>query len=178
MSQIFKVLLYSDGSRQSFSAAVYTAALLKKIPNMYLSIVEVQERDESHAVSDVNWRDYWFINSASEWKRIVIDDADQVVKKHSEKILHETEKIFLENEKNINYQIIYSNPSISETVEALVSYAALRSFRLIIMGTRGLTSMQGLILGCLAHNLLNKSSIPVLLVKKLPQEFIDSFCLK
>ena len=43
------------------------------------------------------------------------------------------------------------------------------------MGTRGLSSLKGLIFGGLAHKVLNKSAIPVLLIKKLPQEFIDSF---
>ncbi|OLN27704.1 hypothetical protein DSOL_4423 [Desulfosporosinus metallidurans] len=46
------------------------------------------------------------------------------------------------------------------------------------MGTRGLTTLKGLIFGCLAHNVLNRSPIPVLLVKKLPQEFIDNYCLE
>lgn len=44
------------------------------------------------------------------------------------------------------------------------------------MGTRGLTSLKGLIKSSLAHSVLNKSDIPVLLIKELPQEFIDRYC--
>ena len=39
----FNVVLFSDGSHQAFSAAVYTATLLKKIPNMHLTIMQLQE---------------------------------------------------------------------------------------------------------------------------------------
>lgn len=174
----FKVLLYSDGSHQAFSAAVYTATLLKKMPNMHVTVIQVQESDEGSINPEVNWRDNWPISPTSDWKKRVIDDADQATKDLYEKILSQTKGIFKERERDVSYQIIYCNPSISETVETLIEYATQRSFNLIVMGTRGLTALKGLIFGCMAHNLLNRSPIPVLLVKKLPQEFIDTYCYK
>ena len=51
----FKVLLYSDGSHQAFSAAVYTATLLKKIPNMSLTILQVQESDDHSIEAEYSW---------------------------------------------------------------------------------------------------------------------------
>ncbi|WP_407309166.1 universal stress protein [Desulfosporosinus sp. SB140] len=174
--KLFKVLLYSDGSHQAFSAAVYTATLLNKMPNMHLTVVQVQESDEGAVNPEINWAENWPISPTSEWKKRVVDQSDQATKSQYEKILSRTKDIFTEREENISFQVIYCNPSISETVEALIDYATQRSFKLIIMGTRGLTTLKGLIFGCLAHNLLNRSPIPVLLVKKLPQEFIESYC--
>ncbi|MDQ7092397.1 universal stress protein [Desulfosporosinus sp. PR] len=172
----FKVLLYSDGSQQAFSAAVYTAILLNKMPTMHLTVVQVQESDTDTLNPEINGSDNWPINLASEWKKRVSDEADQATKSQYEQILSQTKGFFKKREEDISFQVIYCNPSISETVEALIDYATQRSFELIIMGTRGLTTLKGLIFGCLAHNLLNKSPIPVLLVKKLPQEFIDNHC--
>ena len=44
----FKVLLYSDGSHQAFSAAVYTATLFKNIPSMNLTVLHIQGNAEGN----------------------------------------------------------------------------------------------------------------------------------
>jgi nucleotide-binding universal stress UspA family protein len=170
----FRVLLYSDGSHQAFSAAVYTATLLKKMPNMHLTVIQVQESSEV-SIDPKAW-DNWLISS--DWKKRILDDSDQVKKDQYERILAQTNAIFKAHEKDISFQIIYSNPSISETIDAIIDYASQSSAKLIIMGTRGLTALKGLIFGCMAHNLLNRSPVPVLLVKKLPDDFITSYCYK
>ncbi|ODA38968.1 universal stress protein [Desulfosporosinus sp. BG] len=172
----FNVLLYSDGSHQAFSAAVYTATLLKNMPNMRLTVVQVQERDEGSEGTEYNWIDTWPVSPTSEWIKRVTDESDLTTKNHYHEILTKTNEIFQERGTDVSHHVLYSNPSITDTVDALLDYATKRSFRLIIMGTRGLTTLKGLVFGCLAHNVLNRSPIPVLLVKKLPQEFIDSYC--
>ena len=173
----FNVLLYSDGSQQAFSAAVYTATLLKNMPNMHLTIVQVQEQDEGSIGTEYNWIDTWPVSPTSDWMKRVTDESDSATKRHYHEILTKTNQIFKERGLDVSHHVIYCNPSISDTVEALLEYATKKSFRLIIMGTRGLTTLKGLVFGCLAHNLLNRSPIPVLLVKKLPQDFIDTYCL-
>jgi len=172
----FNVLLYSDGSQQSFSAAVYTATLLKNMPNMQLTIVQVQERDEGSMGAEYIWKDTWPVSPTEEWMKLVIDESDSVVKNQYNKIINKTNEIFTKKGLDISYQVIYCNPSITETVDALLEYATKKQFMLIVMGTRGLTTLKGLIFGCLAHSVLNKATIPVLLIKKLSQEFIDNYC--
>ena len=174
----FNVLLYSDGSHQAFSAAVYTATLLKNMPNMRLTVVQVQERDEGSMGTEYNWIDTWPVSPTSEWMKRVTDESDSDTTNHYHQILTKTNEIFKGRGLDVSHHVIYSNPSISDTVEALINYATKKSFRLIVMGTRGLTTLKGLVFGCLAHNVLNRSPIPVLLVKKLPQDFIDSYCSK
>lgn len=171
----FNVLLYSDGSQQSFSAAVYTATLFMNMPNMHLTVVEVQQSDEDSLGPDYNWKDTWPVNRDAHWMKDLIE-SDDITKNQVNKILIKTNEIFKLNDLNINHQVIYCNPSIMDTADALVEYATKKRFKLCIMGTRGLTSLKGLIHGSLAHSVLNKSTIPVLLIKKLSQEFIDGYC--
>jgi len=172
---VFNVLLYSDGSQQAFSAAVYAANLLKNMPNMHLTIVQVQEKDEGSTGTEYSWIDTWPVSPTTEWMKRVIE-SDTNVRSMYNDILTTTNNVFTERPKNVNHHVIYSNPSITDTVDALLEYAEKKQFKLIIMGTRGLTTLKGLIFGCLAHNVLNRSPIPVLLIKKLPQDFIDSYC--
>ncbi|MDP4126136.1 MAG: universal stress protein [Bacillota bacterium] len=174
----FNVLLYSDGSHQAFSAAVYAADLLKNMPNMHLTIVQVQESDVVSPNDKYRWIDTWPVHPTAGWMEQIINETDTDNKKQYLEILSKTNKVFTDRAKSVGHHIIYSNPSISDTVDALIDYATVNSFKLIIMGTRGLTTLKGLIFGCLAHNVLNRSPIPVLLVKKLPQEFIDTYCLE
>jgi len=173
----FNVLLYSDGSQQSFSAAVYTATLFKNMPNMHLTVVQVQETNEGSNGADYNWKDTWPVSPTADWMKLVIDQSDNVVKNQYNEILNKTNEIFTQRGLDLSHHVIYSNPSITDTVDTLLEYATKKQFKLIIMGTRGLTTLKGLIFGCLAHSVLNRSPIPVLLVKKLPQDFIDSYCL-
>jgi len=172
----FNVLLYSDGSQQAFSAAIYTANLLKSMPNMHLTVVQVQESGDGMAGTEYSWIETWPASPTAEWLKRIIDGNDSSAKDLYSEILSITDRIFIERAKDVSHHVIYCNPSISDTVEALLDYATNNSFKLIVMGTRGLTTLKGLIFGCLAHNVLNTSPIPVLLVKKLPQDFIDSYC--
>jgi nucleotide-binding universal stress UspA family protein len=174
----FDVLLYSDGSHQAFSAAVYTAVLLEKITNMHLTVVQVKESDEGVEGDEYNWIDTWPVSPTSEWMKRVLNDSDAETQNKYHEILNKTNEIFAKHSQAVSHHTLYSNPSISDTVDSLLNYAQSNSIKLIIMGTRGLTTLKGLIFGCLAHNVLNRSPIPVLLVKKLPQEFIDSYYLK
>jgi len=198
----FNVLLYSDGSHQALSAAVYTAILLEKIPNMYLTILQVQESDEGSkgteynwlelrpkykkyewgcsTDTEYNWLDYWPVSPQSGWMNGVLDESGDN-KIQYDKILFKTNEIFSKRKLRVKYQVICSNTSISETmsisdtVDTIINYATKNYFEMIIIGTRGLSTLKGLIVGSLAHTVLNKSPLPVLLIKKLPQDHIDSY---
>ena len=165
----FKVLLYFDGSQHSFSAAVYTANLWKSIPTMRLTVLHVEED-----LTDI--KPTWPTNPKSDWVKYLMVENDPGKKKQYTKIHDKIKEIFSEKGYEVNQKAVYSDTSIPDTVEAIHEYATLNKFKLIIMGTRGPSSLKGLVYGSLAHSLLNKSDIPVLLIKKLPQQFIDYFC--
>ena len=170
-----KVLLYSDGSHHSFSAAVYTANLLKSIPKIHLTVLQVQEKFEGSMDGDYILMDTRPSDPRLDWVKRLMNEDDSDKKMRYSQILAKTEEIFTVRGHNVNEQVIYSKLNITDLAKAIISYAVNNNFELIIMGTRGLTSLKGLIYGSLAHTVLNKSTIPVLLIKKLPQNFIDSY---
>ena len=171
-----KVLLYSDGTQHSFSAAVYAANLFYSIPNMHLTVLHVQEGVNGFSEENQNLMEPRLPNPNSDWVKHLMGEADSDKIRQYSEIIVKTNEIFSERGHKVDQQIIYSNSSIPDTVKAILSYASKNAFGLIIMGTRGLTSLNGLIHGSLAHGVLSKSTIPVLLIKKLPQEFIDRYC--
>ena len=175
-SNVLKVLLYADGTQHSFSAAVYAANLFYSIPNMHLTVLNVQERVNGSGKENQNSMDPWSPNPNLDWVKHLMGEADSDKKWQYSEIIAKTNEIFSERGYAVKQQVIYSNPSIPDTVKAILSYASENGFGLIIMGTRGLTSLKGLMHGSLAHTMLSKSTIPVLLIKKLPQEFIDRYC--
>lgn len=182
----FNVLLYFDDSQQAFNAAVHTATLLKHMPNMHLTVVQAQEGCEDSKITEYSWLDTkdlvnwalarsnakgeynWPISSNSDWLKRVSDGSNLFVKNKYHEILSETNEVFSERAADVSHVVIYCNPGISDTVEALYDYAAKNGYNLIIMGTRGFTTLKVLLFGCL----VNSSPIPMTLVKKLPQGFI------
>lgn len=173
---VLKVLLYCDGTEHSFSAAVYAANLFYSIPNMQLTVLHVQEGVKG-TIEEADMMETRPTNPDLDWVKHLMGEADSdKIKRYSE-ILAKTKEIFLERGHKVNQQVIYSNPNSLDIVKEILNYASKNAFGLIIMGTRGLTSLKGLIHGSLAHNIISKSTIPVLLIKKLPQEFIDFYCL-
>ncbi|MCO1600527.1 universal stress protein [Desulfosporosinus nitroreducens] len=171
-----KVLLYFDGSEHSLSAAVYTANLFNRIPNMHLTIVHAQENIQGSKLENSNLREIWSTDLILDWEKTLLDKVEFKHKSQYSKIIAKTHEIFFEAGQNVNQQVIFANSNIPDTVEAIINFATKKEFELIIMGTRGPSSLKGLVYGSLAHSVLNKSDIPVLLIKKLPQEFVDRFC--
>ncbi|SPF46527.1 Universal stress family protein [Candidatus Desulfosporosinus infrequens] len=175
-SNMLKVLLYSDGTQHSFSAAVYAANLFYSVPNMHLIVLHVQEAVLGSREEDQTLMEPSLTNPNLDWVQHLMGGVDSTKIRQYSEIIAKTNEIFSERGHTVNQQVVYSNSGISDTVQAILDYATKNAFDLIIMGTRGLTSLKGLIHGSLAHSVLNKSTIPVLLIKKLPQEFIDRYC--
>ncbi|MDQ7092396.1 universal stress protein [Desulfosporosinus sp. PR] len=177
----FKVLLYSDGSQQAFSAAVYTATLLENMPDMHLTVLRILENNQASSIEQHSWTDSWPISPTAEWMKHVLSDSDGKTETEYHRILNKTNGIFFNQGYHVVFQELYAKKNkedasdTSHLEDVILDYAKENSFDLIIIGTRGLSTLKGLIFGSLAHNLLNKSIIPVMLIKKLPQKFIDSY---
>ena len=171
----FNVLLYVSGSEHSFSAAVYAATLLNHLPNIQLTVVQVQDSiDGTMGSDDYNWLDIWPVTPNAAWMKKILSEADHETQKEYQGILLRTNEIFSQKGLNVKHEILVANNNIIDVAETIIDYAAKNSIKMIIMGTRGLTDIKGLVLGSFAHTMLNRSPIPVLLIKKLPQEFINN----
>lgn len=114
---MFKVLLYSDGSQQSFTAAVYTGILMKNMPNINLTIVQIKESDgDSIGIeyswkelrpkfkrhywgcsvdSDYCWKDSYPLTPDQDWKKRVFENYELETYEYRQ-ILSKTNDIFSE----------------------------------------------------------------------------------
>lgn len=172
----FNVLLYVDGSQYSFSASVYAATLLKHISKMNITVAQFQESIEDEVItSKYDLMDIWPISPNSVWMQQIIKEADNATKKQYQDILTRTNEIFSQRSHCVKHEVLIANNNVVDTAEALIEYAEKNHFDLIIIGTRGFSEVKGLIFGSFAHTVLNRASMPVQLIKKLPQEYIDNY---
>lgn len=172
---MFNVLLYADETSTAFFAKVYAAILLMNMPNMHLTVVRLKESNDGSMETENNWIDSSPTSPNSDWMRESMGSSDSSAKVRYDKILVKTNEIFSKMAVEVSHHVIYCNPNIPDAVEALVEYATKKSILLIIIGTQGTITVKGLIFGSLAHSLQNRSLIPVLLVKKLPQDFLNGY---
>lgn len=147
----FNVLLYLDETEHAFYASVYAAILMINMPNMYLTVVQLKETKYCSIGTRTNWPKSWPISSDTE---CFLD-------------------VFSIREIDVNYRVLYCNPNIPDTVDAILDYASRNSIELIIIGEQ--RTLKDLILGSLGHTLQKMSPIPVLEVNKLPKDYLDSY---
>ena len=150
------MLLYLDESQSASSAVIYSAILMLNMPNMYLTVVKLKERYDGSKETEKSWINTWLINPILDMRHNVMD-------------------VFSIRAVDVRYQVLYCNPNIPDTVDALLDYARKQSVELIVMGTGEFKTLKSLIFGSLANTLQYRSQIPVLFVKDLPQEFIESY---
>ena len=199
----FKVLLYSDDSQQALSAAVYAATLLKQMPNMHLTIVKIKESNEGLMGTEYSWKelrtkhkryywgcaqgpelswiDHWPVGPRTGWLNYGSNESDLENNNQHDVVLRKTKNIFLKRGLNVKYQTLCSNTSISDTsdtADLILDYATRNSFGLIIMGEQEPSTLSWLNFGNLPLTVRNKSTIPVVLVKKLTQDIVDTYLLE
>ncbi|SHI38813.1 universal stress protein [Desulfosporosinus lacus] len=152
----FNVLLYLDDSEPAYYAVIYSAMLMMNMPNMHLTVVKLKESSNGLRESEDNWLNSGSINLNSDEMQDVTD-------------------IFKIRSVDVRHQVIYCNPNIPDTVDALIEFSRKKSIQLIVMGTGECRTIKNLIFGSLAHNLQLRSSIPVLLVKNFPEDYLDNY---
>ncbi|SPF52614.1 Universal stress family protein (fragment) [Candidatus Desulfosporosinus infrequens] len=134
---------------------------------MKVTVVQVQEdgedsmRAEARRIAD---KDNGPVNPITGWLKTLINEADSTDQSIYDDILNKTNGIFFEKGLNVNHEVLYSDTTISNTVDVILDYATNKSFEFIIIGTRRLTTLKRLIFGCLGQSVLNKSTIPVMLI--------------
>ena len=171
----FNVLLYSDESQPAIFAAVHSAMLLMKIPNMHLTVVQLKQSKDGSIGTKSDEINSWPVSPTSDLMENVMGGSNTADKIKYYEILTKTNKIFSKRDVDVSHQLIYCNPNIPDVADALLEYATKNSIELIVMGTKGLATLEGLIFGSLAHTLQNRSEIPVTVVQKLPKGFLERY---
>lgn len=140
-----KYLLAVDGSDNSRRAAYYALNLLRENSNLEITIIHV-----------VNFR-----KELVKYSPIMdIRDIEREVMEGGREILDEQALIFENDGYRVNKVVDDGDPGLKVS-----QYAKEGGFDQIILGTRGLSDLKGLVLGSVSHKVIHLAQCPVTLVK-------------
>jgi len=136
-----RILLAADGSEHSIRAAQEAAKIASLAPNCSVEIL--------------------FVADLSKIKNEVLHshDHEETELKRQQKLIPITEQL---SAKNINYKTKFI---IGDPGPAIVEYANNEKMDLVIIGSRGLNSLQEFVLGSVSHKVVKRVRCPVMVVK-------------
>ncbi|MDA8213328.1 MAG: universal stress protein [Clostridia bacterium] len=144
-----KILLPTDGSKHSLKAARYARKLLERSPLSSLTILHV-----SDIPKEVLAHGYML--------EVTIDP--QVIKdlteEKTDQVINETKAVFKDGNFRIDILTQIGNP-----VQIICEMVEKEGYDLIIMGSRGLGEIKGLLLGSVSDRISHLAKCPVLIVK-------------
>lgn len=144
--RIRRILVPIDGSDYSMRAAKY-AIELAKLQRAQISCI--------HVISKLPYG-YEFSGSGIDQ---YLDDIENQSKSWFNEVVQMAEK---EGIKDIKTDVF---KDVRSTTDAIINYAATNSFDLIVIGTRGRTGLQRVLLGSVANGVIQHAHCPVLLVR-------------
>jgi len=135
------ILLAIDGSDNSLRATIESAKLAASSDHAVITIIYVV--DFAQSKKDV----------------LYAQGKEDLELTRRKKILSAEEYL---QSQNIDYEV---NILHGEPGPTIVNYANNHSFDLLIVGSRGLNSLQEMVLGSVSHKVVKRATCPVLVVK-------------
>lgn len=143
--KLVKILLAVDGSDNSLRAAEYASKLVDNFQGSRLTILFVDTLSVQIKVKG----------------GVLPSNYDDLAKQGVRDILENTEKIF--SGKGLPYNIkILEGYDVAETI---CDFAREYNYDQIVMGTRGLGNIKGIVLGSVSHQVIKDAPCPVTFVK-------------
>lgn len=137
---IRKILVPMDGSKGSFHALGEAICLARQFNALITGLYVLHVAYDSPDL-------------------IYVPETQNRLKK-VEKFLENAKKQAIENKIVFTKEILFGHES-----KKIIDFAQKEKFDLIVMGSRGLSPIKRMILGSVANSVVNKSKIPVLVVK-------------
>ncbi|PXW91427.1 nucleotide-binding universal stress UspA family protein [Streptohalobacillus salinus] len=136
-----KILLASDGSEFAIRACEKAVELAKLNENAHVTILYVVDGATSKADATRQW------------------NASDLDRSRKEKLAISERKL---KEANVPYEIkvLHGDPG-----PTIVEYADENSSDIVIIGSRGLNSLQEMVLGSVSHKVAKRTTCPVMIVK-------------
>lgn len=142
-----KILLATDGSPHAQKAAEYVLGLLKQKPEARATVVYVK-----HFIRE------YHVNRGIGVEVLV--DEEAVIGEARENILNKAGSIFAGAGINVETKVLFGNAP-----EVICELAESGGYDLIVMGSRGLSEIQGFFLGSVSNRVLHLAHCSVLIVK-------------
>ncbi len=136
-----RILLASDGSEHALKAAEKAKALAQNNSLAKIAIIYVVDGQTSK--SDV----------LHSWNRLDVDNQRK-------QRLEQTEQTLKNDGIDYETKILHGEPG-----PTLVKYANDHAFDIVVIGSRGLNSLQEMVLGSVSHKVAKRANCPVLIVK-------------
>ncbi|HHX95260.1 MAG TPA: universal stress protein [Clostridia bacterium] len=140
-----KILVAIDGSENSLRAARYAAKTAAHFPGSKVSLVYVDTMSVQVKVKGGG----------------IPPNYEELVNEGRKASLEGAEKIFFESQVPYNVKVL-EGYDIAETI---CDFAREYNYDQIIMGTRGLGNLKGIVLGSVSHKVISIAPCPVTFVK-------------
>jgi nucleotide-binding universal stress UspA family protein len=135
-----KILLATDGSPHADRAAEETIGLVRHLPNFQLTLFHVTLSVERSQLLKNNL------------KSSLIEEAHQAIIRTEYRLNH----------AGIPYEL---NVALGDPAEEIIRKVEQEAYDLVIIGSRGLSKIKGLLLGSVSQQVLHKVKCPVMIVK-------------
>ncbi|ANU12659.1 Universal stress protein family [Planococcus halocryophilus Or1] len=136
-----RILLAVDGSEHSERAAKEAVKLAKGSTKSQVTIVFVADYDDSK-------------------KEVLHSGSSSELDLKRRKNLQPVEDALSAGGVNYKVEILHGTPG-----PAIVEYANQDEFDVLVIGSRGLNSLQEMVLGSVSHKVVKRANCPVLIVK-------------
>lgn len=145
---INKVLLASDGSDNALRAAAFTAGLAAQIPQLQVTVLAVNEiLDKMKYYSPLN-------------TPVIFEEVEVFFREKVKEAIDKTVAAMDKDKCRIETVTKVGNPA-----EVILDYAGEGNFDLIVIGSRGLGSIKGVLLGSVSMKVMQLAACPVVVVK-------------
>jgi len=140
-----KILVPVDGSENSKRAAAFAAGMAGGADGARVTLLQVIVPVEKYLKF---------------YADLPMPQVEDDLKQYAEESIAEAAHAFTAKDLPVESDIVYGDPG-----EAIAKYAADHGFDQIVMGTRGMGDLKGLILGSVSHQVIHFAKCPVTLVK-------------
>jgi nucleotide-binding universal stress UspA family protein len=144
----YKLLLASDGSDNSIRAAGFTVELAAAAPAIKVTVLVVNDIIEK-------MKYYSPLRSP-----VVLEEVDVFFKEKTQDALDTTMEVFEKHGIKAAAVTRMGNPA-----QEIVDYAREEGFSHIVIGSRGLGSLKGIVLGSVSSKVIQLAGSPVTVVK-------------
>lgn len=141
---MYKLLLPVDGSASSAHAVKHVIELTGVAGPVHMAVLNVQPSVDAWEV-----------------KRFLSKQEIQAIQTAASAEATRAARSLLE-QAGIDFEVHYTEGDVAETI---AEFANAGGFNQIVMGTRGMSSLKGLLLGSISTKVLHLAEVPVTLVK-------------